>query len=276
MPEMQTAVSAASEPAPPTAAEPIPAPPQAEENHAAAVDAGPRPIPEMQSAANAALPAQEPTVAAPIPAPPKLGENGAAVVEAKARPMPHIQSAARAALEAAQQRAAEIQQAQAKADERAERPFPKPTLAPKFVLAAKPESAPKAVAGPEPVPVAVANEPQTKIIEAEIKPEAIIIKPETSQAEETTIELNVFKVDKVPLECIHRMIAALTDAMGPMASLVVRDHVDAMGESTENFPKRRFHELVYSTSGEILSKPLRARYENVMSEEVRALGAFEE
>jgi hypothetical protein len=233
-------------------------------------------MPEMQSAANAPVEPAQPTIAAPTP-PPSLNENGAAAVEPTPRPMPHIQSAARAALEAAQQRAAEIQQAQAKADETRERPFPKPTLAPKVVLAANPDPAPKPVAEPEPVPAAAASEPEAKIIEADIKkPEETIIKLEINQQEENTIELNVFKVDKVPLECIYRMIAALTDAMGPMASLVVRDHVDAMGESTENFPKRRFHELVYSTSGEILSEPLKARYENVMSEEVRGLGAFEE
>jgi general secretion pathway protein A len=276
MSEMPSAANAASEVAPPAMAAPIRPSPRVEENHAVGAAAERQSISEMQSAASAASEPAQSAVVAPI-SPPPVDENAAAAVEPAPRPMPHIQSAARAALEAAQQRAAEIQEAQVKADERVERPFPKPTLAPKIVVAAKPESAAKAVGEPEPVPVSVANEPQTKIIETEIKkPEAIIITPKTNQPEEKTIELNVFKVDKVPPECIYRMIAALTDAMGPMASLVVRDHVDAMGESTENFPKRRFHELVYSTSGEILSEPLKARYENVMSEEVRALGAFEE
>jgi general secretion pathway protein A len=275
MPEMQSAANAPVESAQPTIAAPTP-PPSIEENGTVAADAGPRSMPEMQSAANAPVEPAQPTIAAPTP-PPSLNENGAAAVEPTPRPMPHIQSAARAALEAAQQRAAEIQQSQARADETRERPFPKPTLAPKVVLAANPESAPKAVAEPEPVPFAAANEPQTTIIETEIKkPEATIIKPETNEPEENAAELEANPAEMVPQQSIYRMIAALTEAMGPMASLVVRDHVDAMGESTENFPKRRFHELVYSTSGEILSKPLRARYENVMSEEVRALGAFEE
>ncbi|HEY1266878.1 MAG TPA: AAA family ATPase [Candidatus Binatia bacterium] len=276
MPEIPSAANAALEPMQPKTAAPIPPPPRVEENGTVAADAGPRSMPEMQSAANAPVEPAQPTIAAPTP-PPSLNENGAAAVEPTPRPMPHIQSAARAALEAAQQRAAEIQQSQARADETRERPFPKPTLAPKVVLAANPESAPKAVAEPEPVPFAAANEPQTTIIETEIKkPEATIIKPETNEPEENAAELEANPAEMVPQQSIYRMIAALTEAMGPMASLVVRDHVDAMGESTENFPKRRFHELVYSTSGEILSKPLRARYENVMSEEVRALGAFEE
>jgi hypothetical protein len=73
-----------------------------------------------------------------------------------------------------------------------------------------------------------------------------------------------------------RMISALTEAMGPMAALVVRERIGAMGESIEAFPRWRFRELVELTSREILSERLKARYGAVMSEEIRALRAGEE
>jgi hypothetical protein len=259
----------------PNTVAPIPPPRRVEENHAVAADAGTQPSTQMQSAANADSEPAPPTIVAPIPAPLTIEERGVVAAEAESRPVPHIQSAARAALEAAQQRAAEIQQSQAKSREMRERPFPKPTLAPKVVSALKSEPAAKVVAEPE--PAVVANEPEAKIIEADIKrSEEITIVPKTNQPEEKAVEHAASVAEVVPQRSIHRMLAALTDAMGPMASVVVRDHVDALGESMDNFPKQRFRELVYSTSGEILSEPLRTRYENVMSEEVRALGAFEE
>jgi general secretion pathway protein A len=67
------------------------------------------------------------------------------------------------------------------------------------------------------------------------------------------------------------MMAALTEAMGPMAPLVVREQIDAMGESLQSFPKQRLGQLVEVTSREILSEGLKARYRNLMSEEIRAI-----
>ena len=226
--------------------------------------------------------------------PPPPDEEDAAAVRAEPQPPPDIQSAARAALEAAQRRAAEIQQAQTWQAEARERPFPKPTLAPK--IASKPAAAAEpARAADESEPEGkvvesvareseptlngtVTQEPEVKIAEAIAKPEAEVVavgleEPQTKISKTGTPAPDI---DAVPPQSIERMVAALTDAMGPMAALVVRDHVDAMGESTENFPKRRFNELVHWTSKEILSQSLKARYEILMSQEVRAMSAFEE
>ena len=75
----------------------------------------------------------------------------------------------------------------------------------------------------------------------------------------------------VPSRSLDLMMAALTEAMGPMAPLVVREQIDAMGESLQSFPKQRLGQLVEVTSREILSEGLKARYRNLMSEEIRAI-----
>jgi general secretion pathway protein A len=84
------------------------------------------------------------------------------------------------------------------------------------------------------------------------------------------------KVDTVPARSFDLMMAALTEAMGPMASLVVREQIDAMGESLDAFPKQRLHQLVDFTSREILSENMKDRYRALMSDEIRALRASKE
>lgn len=75
----------------------------------------------------------------------------------------------------------------------------------------------------------------------------------------------------VPSRSLDLMMAALTEAMGPMAPLIVREQIDAMGELLQSFPKQRLGQLVEVTSREILSDGLKARYRNLMSEEIRAI-----
>ena len=70
-----------------------------------------------------------------------------------------------------------------------------------------------------------------------------------------------------------RMNSALTEAMGPMASLVIRDQVSALGESLVAFPKSRLAELVELTSQEILEKSLRMRFQQTMFEEIPTINS---
>ncbi len=82
--------------------------------------------------------------------------------------------------------------------------------------------------------------------------------------------------DTVPASSFERMLTALTEAMGPMAPLVVREQIDAMGESLEAFPKQRLGQLVDVTAREILSEGLKDRYRSLMSDEIRAIDGGEE
>lgn len=60
-----------------------------------------------------------------------------------------------------------------------------------------------------------------------------------------------------------RMIAEfseLTNVIESIASLIVRDHVRALGESMEEFPQRRLTELLKSLSGQIADDKLKAKF----------------
>lgn len=67
------------------------------------------------------------------------------------------------------------------------------------------------------------------------------------------------------------MITALTEAMGPMAPLVVRDRIAGLGESPESFPTRRILELVELISREILSEKLKTHFQQRIYQEIREL-----
>lgn len=66
-----------------------------------------------------------------------------------------------------------------------------------------------------------------------------------------------------------RMVRVLTEAMGPMASLVVRDQIAALDESSEAFPKERLRELVDAVSKEVSDESLRLRFRQQMAEEIK-------
>ena len=75
----------------------------------------------------------------------------------------------------------------------------------------------------------------------------------------------------VPSRFFDRMIYALTEAIGPMASLIVPDQVAAMGESIEAFPKQRLGQLVDETSREISAEALKSRFQRLMRAEIHAI-----
>jgi len=60
--------------------------------------------------------------------------------------------------------------------------------------------------------------------------------------------------------------------MGPMATLVLDDHILALGESSESFPEAKIEELTKRISEEILDDSLRVRFEKQMSKEIQKLG----
>jgi len=64
----------------------------------------------------------------------------------------------------------------------------------------------------------------------------------------------------VPPDLFQRMTGELTKLMGPMASMILRDHVVALGESMEKFPKTKLTELVKGLSEEIGDEKLRVGF----------------
>src|SRR5262245_38727999 len=69
--------------------------------------------------------------------------------------------------------------------------------------------------------------------------------------------------ETVSRDAFDRMIAKFsehTNVIGSIASLIVRDHVRALGESIEKFPQTRLTELLESLSGEISDDKLKTDF----------------
>jgi hypothetical protein len=72
----------------------------------------------------------------------------------------------------------------------------------------------------------------------------------------------------VPPAFFHRVIELLTEVMGPMASVVAREKIAALGESRDSFPEGKLGRLVELVRAEILDKKLRDRFQKMIYEEI--------
>jgi len=75
----------------------------------------------------------------------------------------------------------------------------------------------------------------------------------------------------VPQNFFDHIVAKLRDAVGPMAGLIVEDHISLLGEARNRFPKNRLHELFDRICEEILDDKLKNDFQQSMSEDLRAL-----
>jgi hypothetical protein len=69
-----------------------------------------------------------------------------------------------------------------------------------------------------------------------------------------------------------RMTVALTHVLGPRASIIVRGHVAALGESMEEFPKARAAELVEIVSQELVDENLKVGFREVLGDGQEIVG----
>jgi chromosome segregation ATPase len=72
-------------------------------------------------------------------------------------------------------------------------------------------------------------------------------------------QTNVTQQTVVP-DFFDLMSQELTVILGPQATMIVREHVAALGESMEKFPKSRLAELLEILSKEIVNEPLRISF----------------
>lgn len=89
----------------------------------------------------------------------------------------------------------------------------------------------------------------------------------------------VTTLSKVSTDCVHpqvisEVIRVLTDIMGPMASLVVRDLIDVLGETQEHFPESKLEELINQVSQEISDVTLKRRFEEAVYHEISNFKKF--
>jgi hypothetical protein len=73
---------------------------------------------------------------------------------------------------------------------------------------------------------------------------------------------------------LKRLTGALTDVMGPMAPLVLRDQIEALGEAQDSFPEAKLDELLSLISREISDSKLRNKFEQAMLQETSGFKKF--
>jgi peptidoglycan hydrolase CwlO-like protein len=87
-------------------------------------------------------------------------------------------------------------------------------------------------------------------------------KPTSPQLKDTDVASNGADAahEAVSPAFIDRVTNELAEILGPFSSIIVRDHVIALGESVEDFPRTRVTELVEIVSEEITDEKLKIRF----------------
>ena len=99
---------------------------------------------------------------------------------------------------------------------------------------------------------------------ARLEPKPAAVKP---------IPKSVSPTAFVPANFLNVLIAALTEAMGPMSRIVLRDQIKSLGESSERFPHAKVDMLLESVSREILAEGMRAQFRQQMVQQIQTLQA---
>lgn len=80
--------------------------------------------------------------------------------------------------------------------------------------------------------------------------------------------------DIVPTAVLDRISTILTDVLGPMAPLVLRDQIEALGESRECFPDDKLEDLITLIGREIGDGKLRNTFEAATLQEISNFKRF--
>jgi general secretion pathway protein A len=93
-----------------------------------------------------------------------------------------------------------------------------------------------------------------------LEPKPISVKP---------VPKSIPSAASVPACFLDALAGALTDAMGPMAKIVLRDQIKTLGESAERFPQAKVDMLLESVSREILDEGMRGQFRQQMLAQIR-------
>jgi chromosome segregation ATPase len=108
-----------------------------------------------------------------------------------------------------------------------------------------------------------ANSPQPKSAE-------VASNPPDARPKSTDIASNPPDAarEAVPAAFFDSVTRELAEINGPLAPMIVRDHVKALGESIEKFPKKRVSELVKVLSEEITDEKVKNSFRRRITEEL--------
>ena len=105
---------------------------------------------------------------------------------------------------------------------------------------------------------------ETRLGVVRLEPKPLVLKQPPKSLPSTT---------SVPPTFLDALTAVLTEAMGPMAKIVLRDQIKVLGESYERFPHTKVDMLLESVSREILDEGMREQFRQRMLERIRILQA---
>ena len=80
--------------------------------------------------------------------------------------------------------------------------------------------------------------------------------------------------DLIPTTALRQVINLLTEIMGPMAALVMRDQIEALGERQESFPESKLSDLIRQLAKEISDSKLRQKFEESAYQEISNFKRF--
>jgi hypothetical protein len=80
--------------------------------------------------------------------------------------------------------------------------------------------------------------------------------------------------DVVPPDLLNRLTSLLMEVIGPMAPLVLRDQVEALGESMDSLPEAKLDELINLIGREISDGKVRNKFEESMFQEISNFKKF--
>ena len=80
--------------------------------------------------------------------------------------------------------------------------------------------------------------------------------------------------EPVPEALIRRLADILTEVMGPMAPVVLRDQIDSLGETSHTVPDSKLDELITAVGREIADTQLRRRFVESASDEIANFKKF--
>ena len=80
--------------------------------------------------------------------------------------------------------------------------------------------------------------------------------------------------DLVPAALLKRVTGMLTEIIGPMAPLVLRDQIESLGESPDSFPEAKLDDLIALIGREIGDGKLKNKFEESMFQEISNFKRF--
>lgn len=80
--------------------------------------------------------------------------------------------------------------------------------------------------------------------------------------------------DLVPVALLERVTGILTEVIGPMAPLVLRDQVEALGASLDSLPEAKLDDLIMLIGREIGDGKLKNKFEESMFQEISNFKRF--